>query len=330
LIAWLKTQPKPEVIFLSNVLLAGLARRLREELRTPVLCMLQGEDYFLDGLSEPYRMACWQSLAECAKEVDLFVALSQYFATLMRDRLGLLPERVQVVYNGINLDGYKEEDRAPNGQRGNNASDSTSRTQNSSPVLGYFARMCREKGLDTLVEAFIKLRQTGRVNGLKLRIGGSCGPMDEPFVASLRRRLEKAGLLEEVEFFPNLDRAAKVAFLRSLSIFSVPAIYGEAFGLYVLEALAAGIPVVQPRSGAFPELLEATGGGVLCEPGESQPLADAIEGLLLDPQRARTLAARGQQSVWENFSAEMMAANMMKVVDGVLRDKKGNAVTSLR
>jgi glycosyltransferase involved in cell wall biosynthesis len=129
-------------------------------------------------------------------------------------------------------------------------------------------------------------------------------------------------LLDQVEFFPNLDHAAKVAFLRSLSVFSVPATYGEAFGLYVLEALAVGVPVVQPRSGAFPELIEATGGGVLCSPGQPKSLADAIEALLLDPERARALGRAGRQSVWENFSAETMASNTVKVASGLRRQKK--------
>jgi len=317
LIAWLKTQPKPDVIFLSNVLLIGFARRLQEQLRTPVVCVLQGEDYFLDGLPEPHRKACWQSLGERTENVDLFIALSHYFAGLMRERLGLLPERVEVVYNGINLEGYKDE--GPDGR---------DKRRNQAPVLGYFARMCREKGLDVLVDAFIQLRKSGRAGALKLRIGGYCGPADEPFVASLRDRLNSSGLSDQVEFCPNLDHAAKLAFLRSLSVFSVPATYGEAFGLYVLEALAAGVPVVQPRSGAFPELIEATGGGVLCAPGQPQSLADAIESLLLDPERARALGRAGQQAVRENFSAETMAANTVKVVTGLRQQHKDRVAES--
>jgi glycosyltransferase involved in cell wall biosynthesis len=180
-------------------------------------------------------------------------------------------------------------------------------------VLGFFARMCREKGLDTLVEAYLLLRQRGRVGNLKLRVGGSCGPADGAFVDSLRERLQANGLLGDVEFHPNLDRASKVAMLRSLSVFSVPALYGEAFGLYVLEALAAGVPVVQPRTAAFPELIEATGGGVLCTAGDAQVLAEALEALLLDPARARALGEAGRRAVTERFSAEAMAQGMVQL-----------------
>jgi glycosyltransferase involved in cell wall biosynthesis len=178
--------------------------------------------------------------------------------------------------------------------------------------------MCREKGLDTLVEAFLLLRQRGRVGNLKLRVGGSCGPADEAFVNSLRERLQASGLLDDVEFHPNLDRASKVAMLRSLSVFSVPALYGEAFGLYVIEALAAGVPVVQPRTAAFPELIEATGGGVLCAAGDAQALAEAVEELLLDPARARALGDAGRHAVTERFSAETMAQTTLQLYGGLV------------
>ena len=111
LIAWLKTQPKPDVICLSNALLIGMVRRLKAELRVPVVCTLQGEDSFLDALPETHRAACWRTLAERAAEVDLFIAPSRYFGDLMRERLGLPADRVRVVYNGINLEGYRVEGR---------------------------------------------------------------------------------------------------------------------------------------------------------------------------------------------------------------------------
>jgi glycosyltransferase involved in cell wall biosynthesis len=295
LLAWLKTQPKPDVLCLSNALLIGMVRRLKSELGVPIACTLQGEDTFLDALPESQRAACWQALAERAAEVDLFIAPSRYFGELMRERLGLPAARVRVVHNGINLDGY--------GAVGEQ------HASGSPPplVLGFFARMCREKGLDTLVEAFILLRQRGRVGSLKLCVGGSCGPADREFVNSLCERLQASGLLGDVEFLPNLDRARKVAMLRSLSVFSVPALYGEAFGLYVIEALAAGVPVVQPWTAAFPELIEATGGGVLCAAGDAPALAEALEELLLDPARTRALGLAGQRAVSERFSAEAMA-----------------------
>jgi glycosyltransferase involved in cell wall biosynthesis len=297
LIAFLKTQRRPDVICLSNVLLAGLARRLKSELGATIACVLQGEDAFLDGLPESHRARTLQTLSERCRDIDLFLPPSNYFGNLMRERLDLPAERVRVVYDGINLEGYE------------NAN--TSAPQN--PTLGFFARMCREKGLDTLVEAFIILKERHRVKNLKLKVGGSCSPADQPLVRQLCDRLKAKVFLEDVEFFPNVDRAGKLAFFQSLSVLSVPALYGEAFGLYVIEALASGVPVVQPRHAAFPEIIELSGGGVICEPGNPAALADALEPLLLDPERARALGEAGRKSVREKFSAEQMARESVRV-----------------
>ncbi len=308
LIAFLKTQPKPDIICLSNALLAGMARRLKSELGVPIACVLQGEDTFLDALPDSHRDLTWKTLAERCADIDLFIPPTQYFGQRMRDRLNLPDHRVRVIYDGINLDGF--EPAAINSN------------QPTPPTLGFFARMCREKGLDTLVEAFIILKEHDIVKNLKLKVGGGCGPSDLPLVNSLRDRLKAKVFLDDVEFFPNVDRAGKQAFFRSLSVFSVPALYGEAFGLYVIEALASGVPVVQPRHAAFPELVEISGGGVLCEPGNPADLANALEPLLLDPARARQLGAAGRKSVEEKFNSQTMARETIRAFETVLNNGK--------
>ncbi|MBI2949942.1 MAG: glycosyltransferase family 4 protein [Verrucomicrobia bacterium] len=303
LIAWLKTQPAPDVICLSNALLLGLARQFKRELRAPVVCLLQGEDSFLDALPAPHKENAWAALTERAADVDLFIAPSQYFSELMGGRLRLAAGRGRVIHNGINLDGYAPAVAPP-----------------ASPVIGYFARMCREKGLDTLVDAFILLKQRNRLKDLKLRVGGGCGPADEKFVAPLRSRLEARGFLADAEFHPNLDRAQKQTFLRSLSVFSVPALYGEAFGLYLIEAWASGIPVVQPYHAAFPELIKATGGGVLCAPGSAEALADSIEQLLSNPAKLRAMGEAGRSAALKQFSVERLARETVETFQRVCAD----------
>lgn len=303
LIAWLRSHARPDVICLSNALLVGLTRRLQAELDVPVVCLLQGEEPYLDALPDSHRDDAWRLLAERAADVDAWIAPSRWNADRLRARLNLRLERLHVVHDGINLSGF-EVLRPPSGIASQRA-----------PVLGYFARMCQDKGLDTLVEAFIHLKNRGKVPRLKLHIGGGCGPGDEPFVKSLRVRLAEAGFIGEVNFSPNLSRAEKLAFLQSLTVFSVPAMYGEAFGLYVIEALAAGVPVVQPKTAAFPEILAATGGGVLCEPGDARALADGLEALLLDPDRARALGETGRQAVAEKFTAEVMARETLRAFE---------------
>ncbi|MEO6183376.1 MAG: glycosyltransferase family 4 protein [Verrucomicrobiota bacterium] len=306
LITWFKSSQTPEIISLSNALLIGMARRLRKDLAVPIVCSLQGEDFFLDLLPQPHRDIAWKTLSERAADVDLFLAPSEYFKELMRQRLGLSQNRIRVIHNGIKLEGY---DLTEN---------SKLKTQNF-PTLGYFARMCQEKGLHILVEAFIALKKQTAFKDLKLKIGGGCGPGDEPFVEKMRERLKANGILNDVVFFPNLSRSEKVEFLKSLAVFSVPAPYGEAFGLYLIEAMAAGVPVVQPRHAAYPELIEKTGGGILCEPNAAS-LADGISQLLLNPERARSLGEAGRKAVHEKFSVEEMARNTAKAFAEVAHD----------
>jgi len=293
LIAWLKTQPRTDVIMLSNAMLMGFTRKLKAELGCKVVCNLQGEDAYLDSMPSPLREQVWTLLAERCRDCDLFIAPSRYFGDTMMKRLNLPADRVKVVLNGISLEGYGATPK------------SGLRTPNS-PILGYFARMCRDKGLDLLVETFIELKRRNAVPGLKLKVGGGCGPSDERFVAQLKEHLRRTGCLEDVSFHPTLTREEKVAFLQSLSVFSVPALYGEGFGLYLIEALAAGVPVVQPRHAAFPELIKATGGGMIAEPNAAS-LAAAIETLLRDPARLNALRESGQRAVMERFTVDQMA-----------------------
>lgn len=307
LVGWLKEHHRCDVLSLSNVLLAGMARRLKSELRAPVVCMLQGEDTFLDGLPEAQRATAWKTLRERARDIDLFIAPSRYFGDLMAKRLDVPPERVRVVHNGINLEGYAAQGPRP--------------TVQGAPAVGYFARMCADKGLGLAVDVFIEVKKRGKVPGLKFRVGGGCGPGDEPFVAEQRTKLERAGVLNDVTFFPNVTREEKIRFMQSIDVFCTPALYGEAFGLYVIEALAAGAPVVQPRHAAFPELVESTGGGLIAEPN-APALADAVESLLLHPERARSLGDTGQRAVMEKFRVEAMARGVMNVFESARTDRR--------
>jgi len=296
---WLVSEIHPEAVCLSTALLVGMARQIRARTGARLVCALAGEDAFLDSLPEPTRREAWELVAERASDVDAFVAVSRYFADVMIHRARLPADRVHVVYPGIRLDGFEPAPAPPE-----------------PPVIGYLARMIPGKGLGTLVDAFIRLREAGAAPRAKLRVAGACTAADLPFVRALQQRLRTHGLEGDAEFLPNLSREAKIAFLRGLTLLSVPATYGEAFGLYVLEANAVGVPVVQPRHGAFPEVLAATGGGVLCEPDDPASLAEALARLLADPEAARALGRQGRDAVQRRFTAERMARETLAVITG--------------
>jgi glycosyltransferase involved in cell wall biosynthesis len=308
LVAYLLEQGQPDVVCISNSMLLGLARRIKSELNVPIVCMLQGEHAYVESMQEAPRKAVWELMAERAKEVDLFVAPSRYFADLMNEKLKVPESRIKVIYNGIDLTGY------------------TPATSNPPrPVLGYFARMCKDKGLDVLVDAFLKLKTRNQVEGLKLWIGGGCGPGDEPFVAEMRDRLNQKGWISDVEYYPNLSREDKLEFYRRLSVLSVPSSEGEAFGLYIAEAMASGVPVVQPNHSAFPELIELTGGGVVADGRDANALAAALEPVLMAKKRTRELGDKARAAAEKHFTVNAMATQMVEAFK-ILKRPNGDEI----
>ena len=297
LVNWLASEAKPDIICLSNALLAGMARRLKEQLKAPVVCLLQDEDEFLDALEEPYRETAWQILRERVADVDLFIAVSNYYASVMGERLKLNAQKITVVYQGILLEGFEPAPSIPK-----------------IPAIGYLSRMCPDKGLDRLTEAYLLLKKHDQLRQTRLRIAGGKTRADDDFINRLRRQLIAGGVWDDVEFLESFERPMRQDFLRTLSVLCVPERRGESSGRYVLEALACGVPVVQPRSGVFTELLELTGGGILVsEAGDANELAQALEKLLLVPDQARALGIRGRKAVCEQFNVEGTARQLVEI-----------------
>ncbi|MBO93622.1 MAG: hypothetical protein CMI32_01820 [Opitutales bacterium] len=294
---WFHENEIPDVVLLSTILLAGLGRVLRRELKIPVLGFLQGEDSFLDSLPDEYREQAWNLLSADVAKLDACITPSRYFGEEMSKRLDISQDKLHLLPNGISLDGYSPAD-----------------VPSAKPSIGFLARLCPLKGLDVFIDAYLEIMKRGTHPELELRIAGGMTSADKPYVAEQKKKLADAGLLEKAIFSPNVDRNEKLAFLRDLTAFSVPARCPEAFGLYVLEALAAGVPVVLPREGAFPELVETTKGGVLYEENEPIALANALDDLLSRPDEARAMGRRGHEVVSERFSNEHLAKEFVENV----------------
>jgi glycosyltransferase involved in cell wall biosynthesis len=297
LLRWLADAPAFDVISLPFSLLLGLAPPLKRETGRPVVCTLQGEDLFLDGLGEPYRSEAKALIARHAPAVDAFVAVSDYYAGFMSGYLGIPRERIHTVPLGINLTGHD-----PN------------RPPRSGPfTLGYFARVAPEKGLHLLAEAYRVLRQERGLPPSRLEVAGYLRAEHKPYLAGIESKLREWGLADEYHYHGELPRDGKIRFLHSIDVLSVPSPYVEPKGLYLLEAMANGVPVVQPRHGAFPEILERTGGGLLFEPGDVSALADQIHALARDPARREELGRRGSAGVRKHYGAARMAERALEV-----------------
>jgi glycosyltransferase involved in cell wall biosynthesis len=297
LLDWLVDIGKPEVICLSTALQAGLADEIKQRLGIPIVLFFQGEDSFLDGLPQPYKTECWQRMGERLASADMLVSPSYFYSKYMEERLGFEPGKIKVMPNGIKLEGYGKSVADPE-----------------YPTIGYLARMCREKGIEVLVDAFIHLKTELKHSTARLRIAGAMTAGDIPLVKMLKGRLLAAGLDKDVEWLPNLSREEKVDFLKSLSLFSVPVTYPEAFGLYIIEAIACGVPVVQPNGASFPEIIETTGAGLCVSENSSAAFAEAWNSLLSDRDRMQRMKDRGRQNVEAHFSAPKMSMKFLNLL----------------
>lgn len=301
LMTWLSGEEKADVIHLSSVLLVGLARAIKKRLGVPVVCSLQDEHTWLDAMDPEYAPVVWETLIDRCREVDAFISVSKYFGDLMKDRLQVPAGRMHVVPVGVDLAGYEQ-----------------SSLPFMPPVLGYLSRMCESCGLGVLVEAFIQIKQHSELRGLRLAVTGGQTGDDVRFIRMIKKRLVDVGMEHEVRFEEDFDRPKRQEFLKKITVMSVPSPSPEAFGSFIIEAQACGVPVVQPEMGAFPELLAATGGGVLYEPGDMDQYVDALKSLLLNPQRTQDLGRRGRDAVRRHFGIENMARNTLKVYEGCL------------
>ena len=280
----------PTIIHLPNLMFVGVARDLKENLNATIFCSLAGEDVFLDALRQPYRQQALALIRDGAADVDVFVAPTRYYASHATSHFGLDAARVHYVPMGIDV--HDTGDPVP--------------SPRDDFTIGYLARICPEKGLHVLCETFAQLRQEGR--RCRLRVAGYLGPADRAYYKDIVAKLRRHGLAERFEYVGEVTRQQKLAFLSTLHVLSVPTVYRESKGLYVLEAMACGVPVVQPSHGSFPELIEATGGGLLYDPIESGTQAKALARLMEDGKLRNRLAAEGAEAVHNTFTTELMAS----------------------
>ncbi|HEY6660530.1 MAG TPA: glycosyltransferase family 4 protein [Pyrinomonadaceae bacterium] len=299
---WLKDEAPPDVVNLPYTLLLGLAEPIKEALKAPILCTLQGEDLFLDNLQEPHRTQSLNLIHDHLPHVDLFLSVSEYYANFMPGYLGIPREKVRVVPLGINPQGFELRERKHAGPF----------------TVGFLARIAPEKGLHVLAEAYRTLRESGELPEARLEAAGYMATDCKPYLESIQKRLRDAGLGDEFHYRGVLDRAEKIEFLRKLDVMSVPATYDEPKGVSLLEAMACGVPLVQPRRGAFTEIVETTGGGLLVQPDDPPSLAEGILKIAKNSELAEELSANGFQGVREHYTAAHMADRVLEAYESVI------------
>ncbi len=299
LVKWLLEDNQPDIVYLTNSILIGMAREIKKALDVPVICALQGEDIFLRDLIEPYKTQALSLLAERAVDADGFVAPCNYYAQFMAEEyLQVSVDNIHIVPLGLNLDGHGE---------------LLEKTEAPPLKIGYLARICPEKGLHLLVSAFYTLTKELGSDNVELHVAGYLGKKDEPYFEELVNQIHAWGLQASFVHYGEVTRSQKIEFLNRLHVFSVPTVYRESKGLSILEALANGVPVVQPAHGSFPEMVDATGGGILVQPESSDTLAEGILQLYRNSERRKQLGKIGKENVHQNFSDEIIAQQLIQV-----------------
>ena len=292
---FLQNDLKPDVVIFSNSLLSGALHVIKEHLDVPVLCTLQGEDVFLDSLPDRHRAQVLELITARAREFDGFLVHSRFYRDYMAKYLSLDVERCSILPLGIDVDSHPGQPEIKN---------------NEAYTVGYFARIAPEKGLHHLVEAFPLLREM--IPDARLRIGGFLGKQDRSYFKGVMKKLKKFGNAVEYIGSPT-SHAEKVAFLNSIDVLSVPTEFLEPKGIYVLEAMANGVPVVQPLHAAFPELIEKTGGGLLVTPRHPQSLAAGLH-RLSNPEERLHYARNAWQGVREHYACRAMAVQTLETL----------------
>jgi len=300
MVDWIAEHCKPDVVHLSNALLLGLARRLKQKLNIPVVCSLQDEDVWVDVMKPTVREKVWKLMEERAKDVDAFIAVSDFFAVESKRWMNLPEEKVFTVHLGVDPADYTV---VPISEK--------------KREIGYISRMNAENGLDILVDAFILLKKEPRFDDVHLHITGGHTGDDVKYIKEQKKKLEDASIRPFGHFWEGFENPHRKNFLKRMQLISVPVRNGEAFGIYLSEAMASGIPVVQPALGAFPEIVNTAGGGVIYSPNTPESLAKALIDLLDNHEKIEQLSAEARTSVEKNFNINKQAEKLVRIYEEV-------------
>jgi len=243
------------------------------------------------------RLGAWS-----ATKMDRIIAISDAVTEFARDRLGSDAAPVERIYYGIDTAEYPCH-RAH--QPGTNK-------------LAIVARLASQKGHHTLLEA-VK-RVAAAIPNVHLLV---IGHEDDLTIAELSNYARQLRIEEHVTFLG--FRADIAALTEDVDLFLLPSLW-EGFGLVLIEAMALGLPVVASSVGPIPEIVLDGQTGRLVPPGNAAVLAQAIQNLLQNPDRAFAMGRAGRERVESNFSVSTMVGHFERLYEELVPSAAGERV----
>ena len=308
LVHWLKIHEKPDVVHISNALISGLAEKIKEELGCVVVCSLQDEDEWIDEMKEPFATNTWNLIESNARYIDAFISVSEYYADVIRSKIKIPEHKMHVVHNCTDTG---LEDR-------NNPSQENQ-------TIGYMSKISSHFGADILFDAFVELKKEEQFAHLKLKYTGGYTDDYKKIIKKIHQKSKELNIEHDILFHDDLTSVGKKQFLESISVYCVPSRRKEAFGMHMLEAMAAGVPVVMPNHGAYPEVIHTNNAGLLFEPNDTSQLVNALRTVLTDKTLYNQLKRNGQSAIQSYFNNTNQTNKVLEIYE-----KKKLQVTSYK
>ena len=264
-------EPKPDLVHISNALLLGVAGEIPRVAQLPIVCSLQDEDTWVDAMDPVWRERCWNIIAEKARDVDLFIAVSKWYAE--KSQRAPHPDRAHA--------------RCAVGDRMRRARTRATRRRSARARL-LVAHSTPISVSPELVDAFIELKKHPRLATLKLRATGGRHQRRPRLCRSHHAKARPYGVHQDIEIVEDF-RQVGAASVHPFAHRAVrpPRRKGEAFGLFIVERVRAACPSCSRTPGPFAKWSKLTGGGIVYDgPADKSALVESLKKVLLDP-RAR-------------------------------------------
>ncbi|MDR0305545.1 MAG: glycosyltransferase family 4 protein [Chitinispirillales bacterium] len=276
-----------DLIFLPNAFLLGIASAVKAKSSIPVACLLQDEHVWVDASDPIYRERTWKIISDKCEFADMLYTHSLWYKKKICGLADISPESVSCIPLGVDPAKYVV---------------SSGIGQSS---IGYISRLCSVMGAGVLADAYCQLLKDKTCDNAVLEFCGGYTKDDLPVIKSSRKKV--AGFDGQMRIHKHFSLSHRTELLSKLSVLSVPVQESIAFGGFITEAMASGVPVVQPDDGGFTEVISETECGVLYSPNTPEALAGALEKTLYDKDKLKAMAQAGREAVLQKYNNVNMA-----------------------